>query len=112
MFVKLFGEQLEVTPELCEKHALDFDFYFAVNYLCNKEDCYRFLYIYSTAFAKYDNITDDAWKKYYTKKQYTWDEYTWDEYTWDEYITVKENALVDYMKLKAKVFAEIYNSEV
>ena len=101
LFVELFGEQVEVTPELCEKHALDFDFYFAANYLCNKEEFYSFLYIYSIAFEKYDNITDDAWKKYYTKKQYTR----------DEYFDIKKRAKVERMKTIARTFAVIYNSE-
>ncbi len=61
MFQKLFGDSVEITPELCSKHANDFNFYWAaVNLLSN------------AALAKYYDEKNAAWLRYTIKTNEAW----------------------------------------
>ena len=72
LFVDLFGEQVQVTSELCEKHAEDFCWFWDAKYLITKhllteEGFYRF---YDICYKAYDNlykVRQNERKKYYDK---------------------------------------------
>ena len=78
----MFGEQVELTPDICDKIARYFDFYLVAQHLLTKEGLEKFKSI--------------------------------DEYNWQKYLACSPddcNSYHEYMELKARTFAEIYNSE-
>ncbi len=68
LFQKLFGDSVEITPELCIKHANDFDFTWAANNLLSKSSLYKYRNIRDTEYAIYINERNTEWGKYLTKE--------------------------------------------
>jgi hypothetical protein len=68
LFQELFGESVEVTEELCVKHARDFDWCWAAEHLLTK-----------TQQGVYDEATAPAWKVYGEATAPAWKVYndTW-----------------------------------
>ena len=84
-FKELFGSKVEITLELCIKHAHDFDFNWAADNLLS-----------ASALAEYQRVTAPAWTEYNRVTASAWTEYQ----------RVKASALAEYNRVKAPALAE------
>lgn len=82
-----FGESVDITPELCESVASDFDFEWAAENLLT-----------ATAYVKCERVRDASYAEY---------EHVWDA-DFTEYLRVKIAAHVEYLRVIAREFARQY----
>ena len=59
-FSELFGESVDVTPELCVSHAQDFDWGWAARNLLTDSALAEYERVTSTALAEYKRVTARA----------------------------------------------------
>ena len=97
-FKELFGSKVEITLELCIKHAQDFNFNWAADDLLS-----------ASALAEYQRVRAPAWAEYQRVRAPAWAEYqrvTASAYA--EYDRVKAPAYAEYDRVTASALAE-YN---
>jgi hypothetical protein len=82
-----FGESVEVTRELCESVASEFDFDWAAANLLS-----------ALARAEYDRVRAAAWAEYARVVALAW----------DEYVRVRAPAWAEYDRVRAAAFADAY----
>ena len=63
-FKEIFGSQVEVTLDLCIKHAQDFDFNWAANYLLSSTAWAEYERVRASARAEYARVTAPARAEY------------------------------------------------
>ncbi len=110
LFQELFGDSVEITPELCIKHANDFDYNWAARNLLSK-----------TGYDKYLIEKNAAWDKYRSEKNAAWDKFRATGHaTSNKYLT-EENVALDkyraerhaaYDKYCAAFFSSLANAYI
>ena len=63
-FKEIFGSQVEVTLDLCIKHAQDFDFNWAANHLLPSTAEAEYARVRAPAWAEYERVTAPARAEY------------------------------------------------
>jgi hypothetical protein len=119
---RVFGDAVDVTPELCQTHADEWNWGWAASNLLTVPALSDYKRAIVPALAEYKRVTAPAWDEYKRAIVPALAEYkrvtalTWDEYkrvtapAWDEYKRVTAPALSDYKRAIAPAWANAYNS--
>ena len=63
-FKELFGSKVEITLELCIKHAHDFNFNWAADNLLSASALAEYQRVTASAWAEYQRVTASAYAEY------------------------------------------------
>ena len=102
IFIRIWGEQVDVTEERMVEQAETFDWYWAADRLLSLVGYEEFTRIVDEAKATRDKTIEIAYKKL--------EEAT--EVDDQEFQRVKKAAKLEVEKVKARAFAQLYNGEV
>ena len=104
-FKEIFGSQVEVTLDLCIKHAQDFDFNWAANHLLSSTASLEYERVRAPARAEYERVTAPAWAEYARVRASPWAEYARVRASaWAEYERVRAPARAEYARVRASAF--------
>ena len=78
LFEKLFGASVEITKDLCLKHASDFDWAWAADNLLGASARAEYDKVCASAWAEYDKVCAPAWAEYDKVCASAWAEYVKD----------------------------------
>ena len=102
LFQKMFGDSVEITPELCIKHAKYFYFNWAAKNLLS-----------NAALNKYNAEKNAAWEKYDAERNAAYDKYNAEKNAALDKYHVEENAAWEkYRDERASIFANAYINDV
>ena len=90
LFRAMFGESVDITPELCRAMADKFDWDWAAEFLLN-----------APAWAEYKRLNAPAWAEYERLNALTWVEYE----------RLNAPAWAEYERLNALAWADAWNAQ-
>ena len=111
-FKEIFGSQVEVTLDLCIKHAQDFDFNWAVNHLLSSTARAEYERVTASASLEYTRVTAPAWAEDARVRASAWAEY--ERVTASaraEYARVRAPARAEYERVKASAFFHAWEQD-
>ena len=100
-FKEIFGSQVEVTLDLCIKHAQDFDFNWAANHLLSSTARAEYARVRAPAWAEYERVTASAEAEY---ERVTAPARA-------EYARVRAPARAEYERVKASAFFHAWEQD-
>jgi hypothetical protein len=111
VFEELFGDSIEITPDLAEKYFDKFNSDWAAENLLKPEYYIEYEKIENSAYVEYRNIKNPAYVEY---RKIMYSAYAYAEYqkirdsAFDEYNKISIAAYAEYRKIVAKAFVELY----
>ena len=90
LFEKHFGKSVRVTPGLCVRVALLFNWRWAARNLLSRSALAEYRRVCDLALAEYNRAHDAAW---------------------DEYTRAHDPAWAEYNRARARIFGELYNKD-
>ena len=124
LFQKMFGDSVEITPELCIKHAKYFYFNWAAKNLLSNAALNKYNAEKNAAWEKYDAERNAASDKYHAEENAAWEKYdaernaAYDKYNaeknaaLDKYHVEENAAWEKYRDERASIFANAYINDV
>jgi len=97
-FKQLFGDKVNVTAELCNKHCNEFDWNWAAESLLHAPALTEYHRIHDTALTKYDRICATALAEYKSICAPAWEKYK----------RICDPALAEYKRIRAPALAEYH----
>ena len=99
LFQKYFGSEVELTPEVVQKYAQEFDINWCAQNLLTSELYERYYEAIAIAWKQYDDARAIAGKQYYEARVIAWKQY-------DE---AKAIVWKQYNEARAILFVSLYN---
>jgi cell division septum initiation protein DivIVA len=102
LFKQMFGNSVEITPELCVSVADKFDFTWAVRHLLSPAARADYERVRAPARAEYERAKESVRADYERVRAPAWAEY---------YERVRAPAWAEYERVKARAFGELFCKE-
>ncbi len=111
LFQVLFGDSVEITPELCAKHAKTFAVGWAARNLLSNDAWIKYRAERNAAYNKYLAEKNEAWDKYCYEENVIWNKYNAEKNApRDKHIT-EENVILNKYYAEKNASSDKYDAE-